>query len=44
MLLPRPTLLTHFVVGASLASGLALGIAAGMAVLVTHKVMAGRTA
>ena len=44
MLLPRPSLLTHLVVGASLAGGLALGLAAGVAVLVTHKVMQGRTA
>ena len=44
MLLPRPSLLAHLVVGASLASGLALGVAAGLAVLAAHKLMQGRTA
>ena len=37
MLLPRPSLLTHLVVSASLAGGLALGLAAGAAVLVVHR-------
>ena len=44
MLLPRPSLLAHFVISASLASGLALGVAAGLAVLATHRLMQGRTA
>ena len=42
MLLPRPTLLTHLVVGVSLAGGIAVGAAAGLVLLAAHAVAARR--